>query len=99
MGRIFLYCPNSALTYLRVWTLESLEDNVLYMSHFEPSPITQPSFTTFEMLTFLGGLEIFALMCLSSEASCDSPIYAILLQIGLREVELPNEKYQKVWIG
>ena len=45
------------------------------------------------------GLKIFALMCMSSEASCDSPIHAILLQIGLNEAELPSEEYQKVLLS
>ena len=43
---------------------------------------------------FFLGLKIFALMRMSSEASCDSPIQAILLQIGSNEAEfsLKNEQ-------
>ena len=33
---------------------------------------------------------------MSSEASCDSPIHAILLQIGLNRAELVNENCQKI---
>ena len=32
----------------------------------------------------------------SPEASCDSPIHAILLQIGLNQAELANKKCQKI---
>ena len=35
---------------------------------------------------------------LSSEASCDSPIHAILLQIGLNEAELPNKKISETFV-